>query len=99
MEPPEVALTPPSKLAAEVDPLANTGVGVFEVVVELLPSWPLELYPQQSTKPVARTTQTCEEPAESAETPDNGDELEVEPTPKTTTGVFANVVELLPSCP
>ena len=52
--PAEMADTPESR---PVPPTPTTWTGVLELVVELLPSWPLELVPQQSTVPFERRAQ------------------------------------------
>ena len=91
--------TPDNKLEDDVESTANTCFGVDEIELELIPNWPLLLYPQQFTPPPVNTTQVKAEPAEIDETPDNTLEDEVEPTANTCFGVDELVPELIPNWP
>jgi hypothetical protein len=90
------AATPDNRFELEVEPTANTRTGVREFVVVLFPNCPLELDPQQFTKPVVNNAQVCEPPAEI----DDRSVIEPEPpTAVTCTGLDEFVVELFPNCP
>ena len=93
--PAEMLATPVS--AFEVFAGSRTFTGTDDDVVELLPSWPLELRPQQRAVESVSTAHVCDPPAEMLAIP--GSAFAVFAGFSTFTPAEEFVVELLPSWP